>query len=152
MLARESMEKNFEKHLNRLRNAGISQYQLGKMRLFIIFWYEKKTTERTEGTENYNNSVISASSVVDYPYLDHLSGGIKKSQFLSEFTSDQKKLKRIEKIGRTLTLIIDKSDAINLRLSAFICGLNKSNNSNQSIFFIKKYELFGSEKDGVAFG
>jgi len=63
-------------------------------RLFIIFWYEK-TTERTEDTENYYNSVISASSVVDYPYLYHLYRGFKKSQFLSEFTSDQKKLKRI---------------------------------------------------------
>jgi bacillopeptidase F (M6 metalloprotease family) len=63
-------------------------------RLIIIFWHEK-TTERTEDTENYYNSVISASSVIDYPYLDHLSGGIKKSQFLSVFTSDQKKLKRI---------------------------------------------------------
>jgi len=37
----------------------------------------KKTTERTEDTENYCNSVISVSSVVDYPYVDFLSGKSK---------------------------------------------------------------------------
>ena len=73
------------------RNVTVSYLLRG---LFIIFWYEK-TTERTEDTENYCNSVISASSVVDYPYLSYLSGEVKKSQFLSEFISDQKKLKSI---------------------------------------------------------
>ena len=51
------------------------------MRDFLLSSGKKKTTERTEDTENYYNSVISASSVVDYPYLDHLSGGIKISIF-----------------------------------------------------------------------
>ncbi len=63
--------------------------------------------------------------------------------------------------------IIDKSHAINLRLSAFICGLKKSYNSSQSNFsfvvnlwLIKNYtsvsiircEFFCLEKDGVAIG
>ncbi len=63
-------------------------------RHFINFWFEK-TTECTEDTENYYNSVISASSVVDYPYTSHLSEEIKKSQFLSAYPSDQEKFKSI---------------------------------------------------------
>jgi hypothetical protein len=39
-------------------------------RNFILFSDTKKTTERTEDTENYYNSVISVSSVVEYPYLE----------------------------------------------------------------------------------
>jgi len=98
-----------------------------KKRDFLLSSGKKKTTERTDDTENYSNSVISASSVVDYPYLDHLSGGIKKSQFLNEITSNQKKLKRIKVllycfspfivitvclIGRTLPDFFTASSAI----------------------------------------
>jgi len=46
-------------------------------RNFIVSSGTKKTTERTEDTENNYNSVISESSVVDYHYLDHLYGKIK---------------------------------------------------------------------------
>ena len=55
---------------------------------------DTRLVERSLMSLYYYNSVISASSVVDYPYLDHLFGGIKKSQFLSEFTSDQSLLVR----------------------------------------------------------
>ncbi len=45
---------------------------------FILSSGMKKTTERTEDTENNYNSVISESSVVKYHCLDHLFGKIKK--------------------------------------------------------------------------
>ena len=39
-------------------------------RNFILSSVTKKTTERTEDTENNYNSVISESSVVEYPDLE----------------------------------------------------------------------------------
>jgi len=39
-------------------------------RNFILSSGTKKTTERTEDTENNYNSVISVSFVVEYPYLE----------------------------------------------------------------------------------
>jgi len=44
------------------------------------------------------------------------------------------------KIRKSLTLIINKSDEINLRLSAFICGLKKSYHFSQSNYSIEKYK------------
>ena len=39
-------------------------------------------------------------------------------------------------------VIIDKSNATNLRLSAFICGLNKYNIASQLFFIPKKKQCF----------
>ena len=48
-------------------------------------------------------------------------------------------------------MYIDKSHAINLRSSAFICGL-KFDNIKQLYIISKWTILYNSEKDGVAFG
>ncbi len=59
------------------------------------------------------------------------------------------------KRGKSLTLITDKFNATNLRLSAFICGL-KFNKPRQPNFIkkLKNQSLFVNfpKKDGVTFG
>ncbi len=70
---------------------------------------------------SYQENIL-AGSEKDYENHQFLSGneGIYKNQ---------PKMKR-----KLLQFIIDKSDAINLRLSAFICGLIKSQKSRQTYF------------------
>lgn len=75
----KNIEKNTELMRTNTNSGSVSLHQFVRvsylfLRHFIIFLYEKTT----EDTENDNNSVISVYSVVDIPYPDYLSGGIKK--------------------------------------------------------------------------
>jgi hypothetical protein len=90
MLARESIEKDCEKHLN--------------------------TTESAEYTENNCSPLRSLRSLWLITYAN-----IPFSR-------------RNKKVSKTLTLIINKHSAINLRLSAFICGLIKSLKTRQPYY------------------
>ncbi len=72
-----------------------------------------KTTESTEYTENNCSTLRSLCTLWLIPYAN------------IPFT------RRNKKVSKTLKLIINKSSAINLRLSAFICGLIKSPKTRQ---------------------
>ena len=90
MVVRESIEKDWEKHLNTTESAECTENNCGTLRSLCTLW------------------------LITYAIIPFS--------------------RRNKKISKTLTLLINKSSATNLRLSAFICGLIKSLKTGQPYY------------------